>query len=277
MVPNQGVEHTDLVRQGITKLKRKIEANVGHSGKSTISELQKILEAYKTCNIYMANLTGLYYRAIPDTLVDKGDNMDASMALKEMITILVAVNMTGKDRRPLLVIGNSNEPPCFGKVNYLPVEYHYNDNALMNSNIFMGWIKKFNIEMRRQKKKVLLLVDNCNAHLNSTCKSLTNVYVFLLPPNSCEHGIVRNLKAHYRSNLLKNVTTTVESPKVKLSAAQVACKISLLDALHDLRKAWSKAKASKLFQESWNYSSKHSTTKGQKKYSYTSKYVRNLL
>lgn len=83
---------------------------------------------------------------------------------------LVTANMSGSDKRQLLVIGKSKDPRCFHGKKSLPVKYESNKNSWMTSEIFKTWIKEFNKEMCKEKRKVILLVDNCSAHLKKAAQ-----------------------------------------------------------------------------------------------------------
>ena len=57
---------------------------------------------YEPCNVYNADETGIYYRALPDgTLTFSTDSLSGSKKAKDRITALVAVNM---DKHPLLLL-----------------------------------------------------------------------------------------------------------------------------------------------------------------------------
>lgn len=88
--------------------------------------LPNLLEEYSPDNIYNADETGIYYRALPDgSLTFKADSARGSKKVKERITAMVACNMSGTDKRRLFVIGKSKKPRCFrGKT--LPVIYDAN-------------------------------------------------------------------------------------------------------------------------------------------------------
>jgi len=58
--------------------------------------------------IYNADEAGLFFKLTPDkTLRFKGEKCSGGKSSKDRITVLVAANMTGTDKRKLLVIGKS--------------------------------------------------------------------------------------------------------------------------------------------------------------------------
>lgn len=108
--------------------------------------LSDVLENFEPRNIYNADETGIYYRALPDgTLTFATEKLSGSKKAKDRITALVAVNMDGSDKRPLLIIGKSKNPRCiigksknprcFRGVQQLPIPYTNNRNAWMTGDL----------------------------------------------------------------------------------------------------------------------------------------------
>jgi hypothetical protein len=66
------------------------------------------------------------------------------------------------------VIGNSKHPRPFSKVNleHLPVYYHGNPKAWMNSVVFEEVLLEMDSYFGAQNKKILLLVDNAPSHFD---------------------------------------------------------------------------------------------------------------
>lgn len=141
--------------------------------------------------------------------------------------------MTGTDKRNLLVIGKSKSPLCFKGVSSLPVFYENNTKAWMISTIFENTLNYWDDELRRKKKKILLLVDNCPAHLSLNLKFVKLIF---LPANTTvvlqlmDQGVIRNIKAHYRNQLVLKKIEDIEN--------HVEPKTTVLDALIMLDKAW---------------------------------------
>ena len=130
--------------------------------------LPELLLSYKPEDIYNADETGIYYRAHPDgTLTEKKVEISGGKKMKDRVTALVACNMSGSDKRRLLVIRKSKDLRCFRGVKNLPVIYRNNKNLWMTADIFTEWLQTFDRDMRRQNRNILLLVDNCSAHPQS--------------------------------------------------------------------------------------------------------------
>lgn len=202
--------------------------------------LPELLQEYTADNVYNADEMGIYYRALPD-----GTLNFRSEKTKDRVTALVCVNMTGTDKRKLLVIGKSRDPRCFCGKKSLPVTYKSSKNAWMTGDIFHEWLKEFNRDMVRQKRKVLLLVDNCSAHPKEAAEHLSNIRMEFLPENTtsmiqpCDMGIIRNLKVLYRTGVVRKLVEDIDNVA---TAMDLARKLTILDAVHLLSKAWKNVK-----------------------------------
>ena len=84
-----------------------------------------------TCDIYNAQETGLFYRALPPHISPIDRDVKGCKTYKERITVLCCVSMSG-DKRRLLVIGKTKSPHSFKVVKNLPVEYHANSKTWMS-------------------------------------------------------------------------------------------------------------------------------------------------
>ncbi len=129
------------------------------------SLLPELLSEYKPEDIFNADEAGLFFELLPDkTMNFKGEACTGGKKGKQRVTIMVAANMTGSEKLPLLLIGRSANPRCFKNVKSLPVEYISNKKAWMTAAIFEEWLKKYDNKFAKQKRKVAFIVDNCTAH-----------------------------------------------------------------------------------------------------------------
>ena len=107
----------------------------------------------------------------------------------------------------------------------------------MTGDLFIKWMRSFDAAMAKAKRKVLLVVDNCTAHSNVAGLKATEL--LFLPPDAtaklqpCDCGIIKNLKTHYRSLMLRKLLQHFDSG---FKAAEFS--INLFDALTLLRMAW---------------------------------------
>ncbi|GBP33144.1 Tigger transposable element-derived protein 4 [Eumeta japonica] len=185
-------------------------------------------EKYAPSDIFNADEAGIFYKLTPDkTLKFKGEKCVGGKLSKEHITVLVAANMDGTEKRKLMVIGKSKNPRCFKNITKLPVTYKANKSAWMTSQLFEEEVRKWDAELKG--RKILLLVDNCPAHpFISNLQELA-----FLPPNMTsvlqpmDQSVIKSLKGHYRRKLL-----------MELVQSEGKTSVNMLHAVNFLSKAW---------------------------------------
>lgn len=219
----------------------KNEADLEMAQSWTRNVLPDLLDEYLPSNVFNADETAMYFRATPDgTLAQRGEKVSGAKKRKERLSVLVAANMDGSEKLPLLVIGKSMRPRCF-KNKHLPTKYEANTNAWMTRQIFLEWLVKLDEQMRKANRRILLIVDRCPAHPMDV--STTNIKVVFLPANTTsliqpmDAGIIRSLKAKYRSALMKCIISRLDSG-CEETQMQAAKSVSVLDALNMLKTAW---------------------------------------
>lgn len=202
--------------------------------------LRDVLPYYNADNVYNMGETGLYFRALPCLNTD-GKNLNANECnyQKHRLTVLFVCNMTGTDKKRPLVIGRSQNPRCFHNVKKLPVDYCANSNAWMTSIIFTDFLKQW--DKKLEKRKILLLLNNCTAHPNIT---LNNITLMFLPVNTTsivqplDVGIINTVKTNYRKLMHSYIVNNVRTGNI--SPLQISCKITILEAAHMLAESWEK-------------------------------------
>jgi hypothetical protein len=217
-------------------------ASVNEQDVATFAEkLPSLIRGYDPENIYNADETGLFFRALPDkTLALKREKCSGGKMSKDRLTILHCVSMAG-DKEPLLVIGKSAKPRAFKKLgaNSLPVDWKSNKKAWMTCQIMTEWLRQFDRKMRLQKRKILLFVDNAASHPRDL--KLTNIRILFLPPNTTamcqplDQGIIKNFKMFYRVLILKHILAQIDTIK---SVQDLTKSIDHLDAIYFVKKAW---------------------------------------
>ena len=178
---------------------------------------------YELKDIYNADETGLYYKCLPTFTNDfikeykeHGNKID-----KTRITILVAANADGSDKRELLVIHKWKKPRALKNIPVLPVQYESNPSAWMTQLVFDAWLKKFNDDMKRRNRKVALLLDNASSHKSYTMVGYSNVEVVFMPANTTalvqpmDAGIIANIKQLYRKVVIHKLPDFMEDPENK--------------------------------------------------------------
>lgn len=212
---------------------RDVDMNVTNNWINTV--WPKLKEKYSSDDIFNADETGLFFKLTPDkTLKFKGDKCVGGKLSKERITVLVAANMSGTEKRKLLVIGKSKNPRCFKHIKQLPVTYKANKSAWMTSQFFEEEVRKWDAELKG--RKILLLVDNCPAHPLVT--NLRNIEIAFFPANTTsilqpmDQSVIKSLKGHYRRKLL-----------MELIESDGKTSINMLQAVNFISKAWEKVTA----------------------------------
>lgn len=145
----------------------------------------------------------------------------------------------------------------------------------MTQEVFRKIMKSFNNRMIREKRHVLLLLDNAAVHESGLL--LSNVKLQFLPPNTTSHtqpldaGIIANFKNHYRniqykhvslkySALTKNSDDTngqVHLPSTTTTLSNSSSSkpyywITQLQAMNWIRVAWDKVESTTI-QNSWRH------------------------
>ncbi|CAK5273889.1 unnamed protein product [Mycena citricolor] len=171
--------------------------------------LVKICSRYAPEDIWNADETSFFPSMPPDRTLCTAP-MNGTKQDKFRISALVACNSTGTEKLDLMFIGKFMKPRVFRGVNPAnmdpPLYYRANKKAWMTAELWTEWIRKWNDKLRRQKRHILLLIDNCPGHVAMTYKP-SNIRVEFLEPNMtsfvqpCDAGIIRCLKAHYRQAL----------------------------------------------------------------------------
>lgn len=106
----------------------------------------------------------------------------------------------------------------------------------MTSEIFIQYIRKWDEELVKKKRKILLLIDNCPAH--PIIEHLRYITIVFMPPNTSsklqplDQGIIHAVKKYYRQSLLLKVVQDMD--------AGINSKITLLDAINLIHRSWQK-------------------------------------
>ena len=192
-----------------------------------IKRLPSICEGYTSKDIFNADETGLYYRALPNkSMTVKGKTNRGGKNSKERISVLLCCSATGEKLKPF-IIGKSPNPRCFrGKT--IQNMYAANKKSWMTSALFMKWLERLNHKMKTEERNILLFVDRCTAHPDV---EYSNVKIKFLPPNTtaklqpCDAGIIRAVKSTYRTLLLRHLIFQMDGG---LNASGMARNINLL-------------------------------------------------
>ena len=132
------------------------------------NKLPDLLEGYEPRNIYNADEFGIFFKMLPKkSLYYKGKRCKGGKLSKLRITGYLCTKMDGSDKQKLIIIGKYEKSRYFKKVKKLPVIYYNNSAAWMTKTIFEDIKTKFNKKMLKEKRHILLFVDNCSSHMLS--------------------------------------------------------------------------------------------------------------
>ena len=205
--------------------------------------LPQLLQCYSDDDIYNADESALFYECLPNhTMTFKSDDCSGGKRSKVRITLLFCCNMSGSDKRRLLVIGKYSQPRCFKNVEirHLPVEYVANKKAWMTAEIWNRWLVSFDRSIVAAGRRVLLIVDNASCH-HMPAPTLQGIKLVFLPPNTTsliqplDQGIIQCFKVQYRSGLLRRLLLHLEA---KMDITLFKC--TLLDAINLCSATWKK-------------------------------------
>lgn len=85
----------------------------------------------------------------------------------------------------------------------------------MTGILLIEWVHQLNCEFVKQKRKVLLFVDNCPAHSKEI--TLTNIKLVFFPLNATnkllplDQGVIKVLKQKYRKKFVQRYLLEMES------------------------------------------------------------------
>ena len=176
--------------------------------------LPTILSKYDLNQIYNANEFGLFYRAQPNNSLHlQNENCVGGKHSKLCLTVLTAANAVG-EKLPLLIISKSKKPWCLKHTKHLPCRYCSQKN--MDSILFEKWVLEVDRRFTKEGRKIVLLVDNCPAH--SSIDNLVSAELIFVPIGAStlqpmDQGVIRSLKAHYKTMSIKKLIEAIEKKK----------------------------------------------------------------
>lgn len=201
-----------------------------------LETLRAALKEYSPADIYNADETALFYKLMPNkTLEFKGNKCFGGKSSKERITALLCTNSTGTDKLKPLIIGKFGKPRCFKGVQHLPCEYRHNTKAWMTSVVFEEWLLCLERRMKAEKRRILLIIDNCSSH-NCVPRHLEHVKVLFLPPSTTsilqplDQGIIHAVKRHYRARVVRRMLCNIASER--------DINVNILEAMQMFSAAW---------------------------------------
>ncbi|XP_041350821.1 tigger transposable element-derived protein 6-like [Gigantopelta aegis] len=175
---------------------------------------------------------------LPDRLLSTTTNNKGTKKSKDRITIVLCANADGSDKFKPLVIGKSAKPRCFKNFNInLYVDYEANKKAWMNGDLFARYLENMNTQMKRQKRHILLLMDNAPSHIIP--KKLSNIRINFLPPTTTSHlqpldaGIIQAFKGQYIKMQLQRLVQCIDDNKTGKEF-----QLPLCDGIRFVKQTW---------------------------------------
>lgn len=202
--------------------------------------LPALLSDYDPKDVYNADESGLFYRALPrGTFVTYGEKPEGGKMEKDRLTVLFLCNMDGSDKQ-VFAIGRSKQPHCFrGKK--IPLPYYANSRSWMTGALWTKILLNFDKKMMKQKREVILFIDNAPCHRLEEGVVLQNVKLQFLPANTTsiiqplDQGIIRTFKIHYRQQIVRKQLVALEKG---LTLSQFGKTINILEALRLIERSW---------------------------------------
>lgn len=209
--------------------------------------LPDIVLGYEPKDIFNCDETGLFFRALPDkTLAKKGESCKGGKLAKERLTVMLACSETGEKLKPL-VIGKSENPRCFKNIkkSQLPVKWAFNKKAWMTRDIFKPWVTDINSQMKKEKRNIVMFLDNATSHSHEL--KLSNVKFQFFPActtsklQPLDLGIIRAFKARYRKRLLRHMIVKLDQSE---KASEIAKSVNVLECIHWINESWLETESS---------------------------------
>ncbi|KAF7697627.1 Tigger transposable element-derived protein 6 [Cucumispora dikerogammari] len=182
---------------------------------------------YKPSEIYNCDETALFYKMIssPGLLTKMRQGGEK---YKDRATLLLCTNMDGSDKLSSIVLDKSKNLRCFKRF----ARYKSNQKTWMTASMFNGQLMEFDVEKKRQKKNILLLIDHRPSHKMTYSPSNIEL-VFLLKKSTSktrplDSGIIRSFKAKFYEYQMKKIFMRLDE---NVSAGELYKSINIKDEI----------------------------------------------
>ena len=209
------------------------------------NNLLDIIKDYEPKNIFNADETSLFYKAVPNkTMHYKGLACNEVKVSKERLSLLLCTNMDGSEKLKPFLIGQFEKPRCFKGINIsnLGVSYRWNKKAWMTNVLFNEWLAMLNKKYKLLNRKILLFVDNFSGH-SCNQENFDYVRVQFFPPNltsiiqPLDQGIINAFKMKYRKQIILDKLEC-------LNTSTQMKNIEIIDGINFTVQAWSEISSS---------------------------------
>jgi hypothetical protein len=159
---------------------------------------------------------------------------------KTRLTYAFTANADGSDKLEAFIIGKAARPRAFQKNSGAQLGFYYRSNAKawMTAQLYQDWIRQWDKELEKKKRKILLLQDNFSGHI--VPPGLKAIHVENFQPNLTAHvqpndqGIIRCFKAHYRARFIQRAINRYDEG---VTPAEIY-EINQLQAMRMAESAW---------------------------------------
>lgn len=215
------------------------------------TELESLAQWYNLSleQIYNADETDLFWKMLPNPESDLNEVKSSIRAYRERMTVLCCSNATGTHKLPLACIGRGKKTRTFTsqEIKNLSVLYYSQETAWMTNDIFKDWfhmnfIPSVREHLRSQglTETALLLIDRNSSHPSDQHLRSEDSFFFVqyFPPKvkaliqPMEQGLMRDLKLHYRYNLLKELLNK------NITITEFHKQLNIKDAIKLVSDAW---------------------------------------
>ena len=164
--------------------------------------LPEILSGYSKADIWNLDETGCFWKALPTKgFCEKAQQCKGGKKSKLRVTVAFIVNAAGDKEKPIFTWKSEN-PRCFKQVkkDQLPVDYYSQSKAWMTGTILHNVLEKLKHRLKRNKRSILLLMDNDGCHPADVKGKFSNIKIVFLPANTTsmlqplDLGIIQNFK-----------------------------------------------------------------------------------
>ncbi|KAI8510179.1 Tigger transposable element-derived protein 6 [Branchiostoma belcheri] len=215
----------------------------GTSGDKWADKIADVTTGYSAEDIYNMDETALFFRTTSNQTFMGGDHsyFSGQNQAKDCLTVVLCANMAGGKERPL-VIGHSARPMCFKNLpqSSLPVTYAHNKMSWTTSELFLDWLKSFDLKMGLENRNVLLFLDQAPSHPHVRLRNVELVYY---PSNTTwraqpmGQGVVQRFKLKYRKRQLTRILQDMQRHR-GATGEELVMQLTVLDAIHWIASAW---------------------------------------
>ena len=213
---------------------------------SWMERIKELCSGYDDKDILNMDESGCFFKALPTKgLAQKGKKSKGGKKSKQRITVAFFVSADGEKVGKQIVIWRSKNPRCFRLASAADklekVMYFADKKSWMQVEIMEKILTTLNNQMIKEKRNVVLFLDNATVHPPSLIDKFSNIKIIFLPKNTTSRlqpldaGIIQSFKSKYRKRLMRHVLARINED---LLASEIAKEIDVLQAIEWVAKAW---------------------------------------